>query len=382
MPNLSSRVASIVVIVEDPGAMNFLVPLVDTLIEREVSLILFGFGVGGRQLSERGYPVIPAPSTDNAQNVLQACRCSLLIAGTCENKNTPTFGLIRAARLSGIKTVGAVDALVNAQFRFRGCSDDPLAHAPDWMMVPDEATADAFVCLGYPRGRISVVGHAGRDLARRRAQSLRLRMGEGSHTRSQDEYLIVFISELSDGLNKGQYTCTCDYTLMGRGGSSARTAIVAEELLDACSALQTNHGINFKLVLRLHPKQDKSDLGRLNDEFDEVSIGGDPLEVITTANLVVGMTSMLLIHAYDIGLSCLSVLPREEEKAWLPEIASGAIPSVLDRASLRDKLYSLLLTRAEARIDDKSENSTSDALDSMINFLDSICADDPIKGRG
>ena len=358
--------------VEDPGALNFLLPLVDAIIEQNVSLTLFGVGVGARQLRERGYQVIHPPSEYDAIHILQGSGCNLLIIGTSENKHTPAFDLVHAARLVGIQTVGVIDAFVNAQFRFRGCSDDPLAYAPDWMIVPDEATADAFECLGFPRGCISVVGHPGRTLARRRAQSGRLAVGEGCCASPQDGYRIVFVSELSDGLDKGQYTRTENYTLMGRGGSSARTAIVAEELLDARSALKTNHGINCMMILRLHPKQDKSDLGALNDEFDEVSIGGDPLEVVATADLVVGMTSMLLLEAYDMGLNCLSILPREEEKAWLPEIVSGAIPSVFDRPSLREELLSLLLSRPESRINHQLDNHTSDAVRATIAFLNGI----------
>jgi hypothetical protein len=367
--------------VEDPGALNFLAPLVDMLIEQDVSLVIFGVGVGARQLSERGYLVIQPPSEQDAEKILRAYGCNLLIIGTCEDKHTPAFGLVRAARLAGIQTLGVVDAAVNAQFRFRGSSDVPLAHAPDWMIVPDEATADAFDQLGFPRDRISIVGHPARDLARRRSLSLRLAVDDGRHARTQDKYRIVFVSELSDGLDQGQYTRSKDYTLMGRGNSSARTAIVAEELLDALSALRDHHGINSTLVLRLHPKQAKSDLGALSDEFDEVSIGGDPLEVVATADLVVGMTSMLLLQASDIGLNCLSILPREQEKAWLPDVALGVIPSVTDRSSLRASLLNLLLSNQEFAIAQEAVETRSDAVVAMMAFLADIYAHGPINVR-
>jgi hypothetical protein len=380
--NESSDGSLIVVMVEDPGALNFLAPLVDMLIEQDVSLVIFGVGVGARQLSERGYLVIQPPSEQDAEKTLRAYGCNLLIIGTCEDKHTPAFGLVRAARLAGIQTLGVVDAAVNAQFRFRGSSDVPLAHVPDWMIVPDEATADAFDQLGFPRDRISIVGHPARDLARRRSQSLRLAVDDGCHARTQDKYRIVFVSELSDGLDQGQYTRSKDYTLMGRGNSSARTAIVAEELLDALSALRDHHGINSTLVLRLHPKQAKSDLGALSDEFDEVSIGGDPLEVVATSDLVVGMTSMLLLQASDMGLNCLSILPREQEKAWLPDVALGVIPSVTERSSLRVALLNLLLSYPESGIAQESLETRPDAVAAMMAFIVDIHAHGSPNVRG
>jgi hypothetical protein len=153
---------------------------------------------------------------------------------------------------------------------------------------------------------------------------------------------VVFVAELSDGLDPGQYRRSDAYTLKGRGLSHSRTAVVAEELLDACAGLRDHGRLEMTLVLRLHPKQGRDDLGPLCDEFDEVSAGGDPLEVVATADLVVGMSSMLLIQADDIGVPCLSVLPREAERAWLPEVASGSIPSVTTRASLSAEIRRLL----------------------------------------
>lgn len=369
MKNTPPDRSSIVVMVEDPGALNFLVPLVDLLIEQDVSLRLFGAGVGASQLREQGYPLIHPPSEKDAEKVLRAFGCSLLIIGTSEDKYTPAFGLVRAARLAGIQTVGVVDAAVNAQFRFRGTSNVPLTYAPDWMFVPDTETASAFDQLGFPRSRICIVGHPARDLAKRRSQFLRSAADYACHGQRRDKFRIVFISELSDGIDPGQYTLSKDYTLIGRGASSARTAIVAEELLDALSALRDHHGINCTIVLRLHPKQSVGDLGALSDEFDEVSIGGDPLEVVASADLVVGMSSMLLLQARDMGLKCLSILPRVVEKTWLSDVASGVIPSVTDRASLRAVLINLLLSRSESVISHEAKEVGSDSVSVMMALL-------------
>lgn len=355
--------------VEDPGALNFLAPLVDMLIEQDVSLVIFGVGVGAHQLSERGIQVVKPPSEQDAEKILRAYGCYLLIIGTCEDKHTPAFDLVRAARLAGIQTLGVVDAANNAQFRFRGSRDVPLAHAPDWMIVPDEATAEAFDQLGFPRNRIIVVGHPARDLARRQAQEWRSERMINESCNSQRNWRIVFVSEISDGLDRGQYTLSSEYSLLGRGSSYKRTSIVAEELLDSVRLLSATHGIDFELVLRLHPKQTRSDLGVLCDEFDEVSIGGDPLAVVRSADLVVGMTSMLLLQAHDMGLQCLAILPRVQEKNWLAELSDEAIPCVTTREELHAILKVFIVDNYRFSIKSPENDVNNQSISKMVEFV-------------
>lgn len=362
--------STIVVMVEDPGALNYLEPLIEALTVQNASLFVFGVGVGFRQLSERGYKVnLPPPACD-ALRVLQCCGCTMLVIGTSEDPHTPAFDLVRAARLACIKVVAIVDAEVNAKFRFRGSTENSLSYAPDWMIVPNEETANAFNQLGFPRSRTTIVENPARARARNRFRSNNPTANFLSRRVQKDKFRIIFISELSDGMDSGQYTRSPDYTLTGRGVSCSRTLIVAEELLDALSDLRDQNGINSTLVLRLHPKQSLADLGALSHEFDEVSYGGDPLEEVSTADLVVGMTSMLLLQAHDMGKRCMSLLPREQEKLWLPEVSSGVIPSITERNGLRALLLSLLLSPTETGIaaHEAEEASTNPVL-KMMAFL-------------
>ncbi len=363
-----SRVA---VMVEDPGAVNFLAPLVDRLVSCGVPTVVLGVGFGARLLSERGHAVVAPPDPLRAAEFVRVNRPSVVVVGTSEDPHTPALPLVGAARAARVPTVGVVDASVNAAFRFRGSGDDPLAHAPDWLIVPDESTAAAFGYLGFPRDRVRLVGNPARDLAKRRGRAIReaarpLGSGQRGHA---SPLRVVFVSELSDGLVPGQYQRSDAYTLNGRGGSHARTAVVAEELLDVCFELRNRERLDMTLVLRLHPKQGRSDLGPLSDEFEEVSIGGDPLEVIATADLVVGMSSMLLVQAHDIGVPCLSVLPREAEKAWLPEVLSGAIPSVTTRATLSAEIRRLLTLSQAGRDRRDAAPSEGDPVWEMVECL-------------
>jgi hypothetical protein len=371
-------VSPVALMVEDPGAVNFLAPLVDRLIKESVSVTIYGVGVGATQLRSRGHVVAPPPCAQEASALLERGMFKALITGTCEDPHSPAFDLLRAARASRIPTIGVVDASVNAQFRFRGTTLDPLAHAPDWLIVPDEATTLAFDSLGFPKSNICMVGNPARDLAKKRGREIRndyiddlsQRRGGCSVKR------VVFVSEISDGLNPSQYMQSAAYTLAGRGTSRARTMIVVEEFLDGCARLQQQLGRRATLVLRLHPKQQREDLGLLVEEFDEVSTGGDPLEMVASADVVVGMSSMLLQQAYDIGVPCLAILPRGEELAWLPEVAAGRLPAATTRQEVQthlQRLWEMPHPRKLAVMGRDLEQSDGISVSEMVRFVFSVC---------
>jgi hypothetical protein len=357
---------------EDPGASNFLIPLVEELSKLNVPLFLYGVGVGALQLRELGYSVSEPPNYLEAQNILKSLQCRLLVIGTSEDRNTPAFTLVQAARALSIQSIGIVDASVNSEFRFCGSTANPLANITDWLFVPDLSTYSAFSNFGFPQSRISIVGHPARDLARRRARLLSSGKNLFSNLSSSYVHRIVFVSELSEGLNHGQYSQSSSYTFQGRGNSSARTIIIAEELLDACSYLTEKHNLNTSVVLRLHPKQTINDFSLLSEDFDEISSFGDPLTLLGSSDLVVGMTSTLLVQAYDMGIPCLSILPRVEEKAWLPELSSGTIDSVFDSITLRSVLLKKLLSPRFPSDSASPIDCSHDSVSKMIGFLMNI----------
>ncbi len=373
-----TSVSPVALMVEDPGAANFLSPLVDRLIKESVSVTIYGVGVGAAQLRSRGYVVEPPPSARKASVLLERGMFKALITGTSEDPNSPAFDLLRAARASRIPTIGVVDASVNAQFRFRGTTQDPLANAPDWLIVPDETTTLAFDSLGFPQSNICQVGNPARDWAKRRGREIRSAYMEDLNQKGLNSSAkrVVFVSEISDGLNPSQYIQSAAYTLAGRGTSRARTMIVVEEFLDGCARLQQQLGQRATLVLRLHPKQQRDDLGLLVEEFDEISTGGDPLEMVATADVVVGMSSMLLLQAYDIGVPCLAILPRGEELSWLPEVAAGRLPAATTRQEVQMHLQRLLdmprplkLDLVEGDLEQRDDNPVS----VMVRFVVSVC---------
>lgn len=329
--------------VEDPGAANYVADLPSALAGRGWTTCLMADGHAYSHLLQRGIKPAAVDDSITADELLDRLKPRLVCVGTSENQDSFGFDLIVAAQQNGIVTVGTVDAFGNADYRFRGKTNNPLTYVPDWLAVPDQWTKEAYMALGYLSERIAVCGHPHYDhvlstakrLMKDDRRKLRKRMFPANHT---DDPVVVFVSEISTGLNPGKYSRSQDYTLHGRGALAGRTEIVIEEFLDAVAVL----GTRPYLVLRMHPKNTREELASFLGDFHQVSQNESPLELVYASDLVVGMTTMLLVEAAIMGCLTLSIVPKREEIKSLPTIVSGITPCVTTREALRVILPDLL----------------------------------------
>jgi hypothetical protein len=344
----------VLIFVEDPGAANYVAHLPAALAERGWQALLLADGGVKEYLLERGVrPTMVRPSM-TAENILASFNPRLLLVGTSENPDTLGLALVAQARQSDIESVGVVDFINNADHRFRGRSEEALTYAPDWLLVPDEWTKDAYVELGYPAHRILVCGHPHYD----HVLDVKTQLSQEDRTILRRRVLpqvpkgrlvVVFAAERLPGLDPQQYRRSAEYTLTGWGTSTGRTEIVLEEFLDAIQLVKPRP----YLVLRLHPKNTRDEFTAYLDEFDLVSHGGSPLELVYVADLVVGMTSMLMLEAALLGRPTLSVVPRVVEMEWLLSIRIGITACVTTREQLRSNLANLLRDSSQMlRVDD------------------------------
>ena len=320
--------SKVLVFAEDPGAVTFLDGVEPALVAAGFTPIALVAGAA----SARDDAI--ECSGANADAVIIEHAPAAVVVGTSENLDSFAFALVAAARARRIPTFGAVDSAANAAFRFRGRTSQPFAHAPDFLLVPDNATAEAFTALAFATDRISVVGHPRlAELARMRGTADFADRRDALFPLAGERPVIVFVSELSTGLGDDPFRRTPDYTFAGTSESDRRTEIVAEELIRAARGLPSNPWI----VLRLHPKQDPADVAALAAEFDQVSRAEPGLEVVGAADLVTGMTSVLLAEAAVLGRPVLSIIPMPAESAWLGDMADR-IASVSTRAGLEGAL--------------------------------------------
>jgi hypothetical protein len=368
------RKVDILVYVEDPGAANYVSRFPSIFTEKGWTVVLLAEGLAYSYLVERGAQAVSLTRPVTAEHILSEWAPKLVIVGTAENPDTFAFELISSSRKAGIATIGVIDAIGNADYRFRGNTGDALHHAPDWLIVPDQWTQDAYITLGYPAERIAVCGHPHHDLVfdtRTRLEKigreqLRKKIFPDCH---DARLIVVFVSEVSTGLNPNQYKRSPDYTLTGDGGRMDRTGIVLEEFLGAIASFEQSP----YLVLRMHPKNTENELESFLKDFDYVSQQGGPLELVFVADLVVGMTTMLLQEAAIMGRPTLSIVPRSVETKSLPTVRAGITPCVTTREELRQILPGLMRgqkndikTRIEALFQYGSQHKTGVFVEGLL----------------
>lgn len=314
----------VLVYAEDIGAVNFIKEIPPLLKSRNKSVVMLDVNQAAQFKSD-------------PDMLLKHFQPRIVVVGTAEDPNTLGLRLITAARARAIKTLGFVDAHVNADKRFSGLGNNPLQNTPDILIVPDALTRNEFLKLGYPSKNIKLCGHphnerlldARNDLQRMSIRHLRSKLFP--NLAPQDRLVISFVAEVSEGvLDSAEYRYSKDYTLQTSGQYQPRTQVVIEALLNCLKKLHCDP----YLVLRLHPKNILEDFGNLLNHFDYVSQTETPWEVVYASNLVVGMTSALLYEAHLLGKSTLSILPRKIEKKWLGALMSNTIPYVTDCVAL------------------------------------------------
>ena len=337
--------SDVLIFVEDTGASHCVAELPAALAEWGIRSTIIAAGLAKDNLSHRGiaFEAIEYGTCPNASKILDSCRPKMLIVGTSHNPDTLALPLVMEARSAGIQNAAIVDAHGNADMRFRGRSENPLAYAPDWLLVSTTLTRDVYVSLGYSSERIIVCGHPHYDFVRETARklsckdrvALRRRLFPGL---TDGQKLVVFASEGPARLKprSDQYLSEC--TLPNTKNVNGRTELVLNEFLDAISRVAPRP----YLVLRLHPRDIPDDYQEYREAFDMFHQGGSSLELIHAADYIVGMTSMLMMEAVLFEKPTLSIVPRAVETDILPAIRLGLTPCVMTRQELRDVLGNFL----------------------------------------
>jgi hypothetical protein len=334
----------VLIFVEDPGAANFVLPVYNALNNNGKASIILSTGTALKCLSDRGIKAKEIHAIDSTDGILADLAPNILLIGTSENPDSMGFKLVETARLKKIPTVGVIDAAMNAGYRFRGRSPSALAHAPDWLIVPDEWTKKLFIHLGYQAEKIAACGNPHFDyvmdvaagLAKAGLPSLKNLILPGI---GMNQKAIVFVAEGAARLRRlAPVAPSHEYTLRGWGSSRGRTEIILEEFLTVVQSLSPRP----YLILRPHPKDGPDDYHDYLGYFDCVDTTSPPLELVYSADLIVGATSMLLQEAAIMGRPVLSIIPRTEEKNNLLGLRTGVIPSVTTRNELEMVLCQLL----------------------------------------
>lgn len=337
---------SVLFFLEDPGAVGFISQVLVELKKTNVNYHIMAKNHASRILKEKELDFIEPKSEKSIEDFFDKNKIKLVITGTSQNVNSKGLFLIDFAKKKNIKTIGFVDSMADSELRFMGKSHTPLNHKPDFLIVPDILTQNIFINLGFEKEKIIISGNPNYEaVINKRAELEKIDYQKNKKDffiKAKDKKIVVFIDEHSNK-NDPRLFKSKDYNFEGRKNSKNRNEVISGEILNIFLDL----GIEPFFVVKLHPKSDRLDYKNLLHEIDEFHSHGKTHNLIYAADLIIGMTSILLMESFLLGKDVISVIPQNSEKNWMP-------PSMLSHVDCAYNCHELKFLIKKVLIDNKT----------------------------
>jgi hypothetical protein len=343
------KVPLIVSVCGDAGGANALAPVLELLRhEGRVALDSFAYLQAQAVFERRALvfsPIPPDAASSWPTEIVAQRAPQLVVTATSHNGRDYEKHFIAAARAHGVPSLALLDFWSNYRARL-AAADGTLRYVPDRIAVMDAAARDALVEIGVPGERVRITGQPAFDaLAARRAgfdaaarMATRRSLGAAS-----DDVLVVFASQPLRELYGAAEAA---------GGLGYDEHSVLDALVAALEPLASGQR-RISLVIRPHPRESARDHAARRSAAIRIGVAadGEQYDTVMAADLVVGMTSILLVEACHLGCAVLSLQPGAREPNILPVPAAAALSVVTDRRRVAAEVQSALswsLQRSQA----------------------------------
>jgi hypothetical protein len=262
-------------------------------------------------------PVNGVDISVEAERQIAALDPALVLTGTSMNAQMVESEVIGAARRHAVPSVAVLDSWLNYRQRFETRAG--LA-VPDRIAVMDERSRDEMVASGFDPASLVVTGQPALDAlvetsaaftAERRA-AVRRAWGV-----ERDERVVLFVSQPLRALYGSDSGATGHFGFDEVG--------VLTQLIENLEGLAQRDGARIALVLRRHPREARDAFTGRSSAAIRLIVSDEPgsRDAAMSADLVVGMNSILLLEACYLGAIVVSLQPGLCRADVLPTNASG-----------------------------------------------------------
>jgi len=336
----------------DPGGTNAVIQLVEPLRAAGNELVVYGkdaalpiyrkFGVECLDIRE----AISSGTQEGAREFVNKISPNLILTGTSSEDFTERH-LWLAGQKAGIASFAVLDQWTN--YRLRLIPEHPNSPngrdalvTPSFFFIMDEFARREMCALGIESERLVVTGQPFFDHIRKSGERIRVQEVEKLRhmlTGGDDGLVFVFASQPIASIHR-QNGIEEDY--WGYTENTVLQSVVAQ-----LQKLTKNLETKVTLVVRLHPKDEENayrDVLRgshkwLNTVFDR-ELNSNLL--LKTADLVIGMFSMVLLEAAILGTRFISVQIGLKRENPLIFDRLGLARSILTEAELEKTLHEIL----------------------------------------
>ncbi|MSQ13341.1 MAG: hypothetical protein EXR47_04260 [Dehalococcoidia bacterium] len=344
----------LLVAAQDPGGANAIAPVARRLLEEgRVELRVAGVRWAAAAFRSWELPPLTLPADLEhlpatweamdaaAQLLLDAFPADGLLLGTSWGPSIEK-ALTRWGFSQGVPAVAVLDAWANYAERFRGPGPEQrMEFLPDRIAIMDDWARREMLALGFPKERLVVTGQpaldllagsAGSDEETRRRAEARRQLGVAAGAK-----VVAFFSQPISALY-GSDPSSPAYL-----GYDEQT--VLRDLAQVIGALPQEHSAPFVLLVKPHPKEAAGEMQRYLASTKGASITDpqtSPQALLHAADVVVGMSSILLVESYLMGKPTISYQPGLRLEDPLVLTRAGVLPRADTVDGLRAQLKNAL----------------------------------------
>jgi len=336
---------SILCFAENPGGANGIITLaLEDEAKDNIEIIAQGSAV--KYFQDHGLESVP--EKEFSANI------KALVVGAAHSKDSGSFKYIAKAKELNIPSFTYVDACVNVDMRFKGYSDDPLFHTPDYLFVTEEATCKAYIDIGFHPDKIFIVGNPRYDFVVKRAQLL--------NKKPRNKKQILFLADpLVPRVGKG-------FEQSGFGAKSAddvRSYLLLDHIIK-------NAGAN-DIIIKLHPRNSYEEFSKYKDKCT-IYRGADlGIDLAFQADLVIGTTTSLLAESALIGTPSIAALLTPDERGWLPHILPDNLIISKDEYDLKSSMDQMLSDGYKREEASNKDDLCRDSGKKMVEIITNHC---------
>lgn len=285
----------------EPGGAEALIPVIKLVqAQPRIEVIVTGYGYALERFSKKQTDYVEIrPVQKDDTTFFDRFKPDILITSAT---SLPTVDmsekfLWRQAKQNGIPSLAFLDQWQNYSMRFSGPQDhERLAYQPDWINCLNDTGRREMIIEGFDETNLVEFGHPYLSSLSHDLAALDVKKLKADLQLSANDKVALFVSEpiyeyYGDTRGYNQYQ-VLDYFMSN-----------------------INAGVEqLKILVKLHPKDNSILFQSLVKKFESSSLQFiqnefSSLECLAVADYVYGMTSIMLIEAYVLGKTVVSLQP-------------------------------------------------------------------------
>ncbi|MFA4876148.1 MAG: hypothetical protein WC586_01940 [Methanoregula sp.] len=327
----------------DPGGANALVPVILQLhSEKKEQIQVFAYRQAADIFLKKNISFSSLDEQTTYSEILdflKGNRPKIIVTGTSFDPIGLEVKFIHAARILKIPSLSLLDYWCLYSLRFSENEGD-LKYVPDKIAIMDEMAYSDMITEGFHPDTLIITGQPAFDALAEFKSSFSNQKWEQIrsyfHIHSY-ELFIVFVSEplsifFGEDESNPQFL---GYTEIS----------VINQLITALEQISQDCNKHIALLIRPHPREKTDVYEKITSNNIRIIVSkeGNPRDIVMASDLVIGMTTELLVEACYLGCIVVSLQPELRFKDVLPTNNNGFSIPVYSKEKIYDTLKKALI---------------------------------------